>query len=426
MPKFKYIAVDSGGKEKKGVIDGADEAAVTSALKNQGLFPTNLQKSNVDKVKKGGKKAKGGSGGGKKKKGGLANITIGTPKIPTKELVIITRQMAILLDAGLPLIRSLRTIETQAKNKISKMIIGEVADNVEGGSTFSESLGKSKKTFDNLYVNMIKAGESAGALEIILDRLASFMEKTAKIVGKVKSAMIYPIVVITVASLVTSMLMIFIVPKFKKIFSELLAGVPLPGITQFVMGISDALMSDWYYILGGIIAFIIFLKIFAKFKFGRYTLDWILLHLPIFGSIVLKSSISRFSRTFGTLLNSGVPVLNALVIVRDTAGNMVVVNAVQKVHDAVKEGEGVSGPLKETKIFPEMVVSMLEVGEETGKMAELLEKIADTYDEEVDNAVDALTSIIEPIMIVGMAVVVGTIVIGMFMPLIKIMQTLGQ
>jgi type IV pilus assembly protein PilC len=421
MPKFKYIAVDSKGKEKKGAIDGIDEAAVTSALKNQGLFPTNLQQ--MAKSEKSAKKTKGEVV--KKKKKGVP-ITIGTPKIPTKELVIITRQLAILLDAGLPLIRSLRTIEVQASNKIARMIIGNVADNVEGGFTFSESLGKSKKTFDNLYVNMIKAGESAGALEIILDRLATFMEKTAKIVGKVKAAMIYPVVVITVALLVTSMLMIFIVPKFKTIFEELLAGVPLPGITAFVMNISDAIMNDWYYIFGGIVFFIVFLKIFAKFKFGRFILDWVILHLPVFGAIVLKSSISRFARTFGTLLNSGVPVLNALVIVRDTAGNLIIIKAVQKVHDAVKEGEGVSGPLKETKIFPEMVVSMLEVGEETGKMAELLEKIADTYDEEVDNSVDALTSIIEPIMIVGMAVVVGTIVVGMFMPLIKIMQTLGQ
>jgi type IV pilus assembly protein PilC len=423
MPKFKYIAVDSGGKEKKGVIEGADEGAVTSTLKNKGLFPTSLQKAGGGEKK--GKKTKSGAGPGKKKKG-LANMTIGTPKIPGKELVIITRQMAILLDAGLPLIRSLRTIEVQAKNKITKMIMGDVADNVEGGSTFSEALAKSKKSFDKLYVNMIKAGESAGALEVILDRLASFMEKTAKIIGKVKSAMIYPIVVITVATLVTSMLMIFIVPKFKKIFDELLAGMPLPAITEFVLNISDYIMQDWYYILGIVVGVIVFLKFFVKFKFGRHITHWVLLHMPIFGTILLKSSISRFSRTFGTLLNSGVPVLNALVIVRDTAGNSVVEKAVQKVHDAVKEGEGVSGPLKETKIFPEMVVSMLEVGEETGKMAELLEKIADTYDEEVDNAVDALTSIIEPIMIVGMAIVVGTIVVGMFMPLIKIMQTLGN
>ena len=420
MPKFKYIAVDSAGKEKKGNVEGSDEAAVTSVLKNQGLFPTNIQK-----IADGGKNKKR-KGKTAVKKGKKRPITIGSPKIPGKELVIITRQMAILLDAGLPLIRSLRTIETQARNPVTRMILGDVADNVEGGSTFSESLAKSKKSFDNLYVNMIKAGESAGALEVILDRLATFMEKTARIISKVKSAMIYPIVVITVATLVTSMLMIFIVPKFKKIFDELLAGMPLPGITQFVLNVSDAIMGDWYYILGGIIAVIIFIKIFGKFKFGRHVIHWVLLHMPIFGNIILKSSISRFSRTFGTLLNSGVPVLNALVIVRDTAGNAIIEQAVQKVHDAVKEGEGVSGPLKDTKVFPEMVISMLEVGEETGKMAELLEKIADTYDEEVDNAVDALTSIIEPIMIVGMAVVVGTIVVGMFMPLIKIMQTLGQ
>ena len=426
MALYKYIAVDSSGKERKGKIDAPDEATATSALKHKGLFPTSLQSMDGN-AGKGGKKGKDkAKGGGKKKKGGLSTITIGTPKIPTKELVIITRQLAILLDAGLPLIRALRTIEVQAKNKVTKMIIGDVAESVEGGSTFSEALGKKKKSFDNLYVNMIKAGESAGALEVILDRLATFMEKTAKIIGKVKSAMIYPIVVITVATLVTAMLMIFIVPKFKKIFEELLSGMPLPEITQFVLNVSDAIMNDYLTILGCIIGFIIFLKVLVKFKAGRYLVDAILLKMPIFGTIILKSSVSRFSRTFGTLLNSGVPVLNALIIVRDTAGNAVVVKAVQKVHDAVKEGEGVSGPLKETKIFPEMVISMIEVGEETGKMSELLEKIADTYDEEVDNAVDALTSIIEPIMIVGMAIVVGTIVIGMFMPLLKIMQTLGQ
>ncbi|MCF7791511.1 MAG: type II secretion system F family protein [Victivallales bacterium] len=424
MPTFKYIAVNSSGKEKKGQLEAADESTATSILKNKGLFPTNLQAVSAAKAgKQGGKKAKGTAG---KKKKDLSTITIGTPKIPTSELVIITRQLAILLDAGLPLIRALRTIETQAKNKVTKKIISEAADEVEGGSTFSEALAKKRKSFNNLYVNMVKAGESAGALEIILDRLASFMEKTARIIKKVKSAMVYPLVVITVATLVTSMLMIFIVPKFKKIFKELLSGMPLPKITQFVLNVSDALMNDWMWILGGIIGFIVFIKIFGKFKFGKHKLDYLLLHSPVFGTIVLKSTVSRFARTLGTLLSSGVPVLNALIIVRDTAGNEVIVRAVQKVHDAVKEGESVSAPLKETKVFPEMVISMIEVGEETGKMSELMEKIADTYDDEVDAAVDALTSIIEPIMIVGMAVVVGTIVVGMFMPLIKIMQTLGS
>ena len=420
MSVFKYIAVNSAGKEKKGKIEADSESAAIAALKSKDLFP-----SDIKEVKKGRNKPNSSGAEGKKKKGKGLNINIGTPKIPTKQLTLFTRQLSILLDAGLPLIRALRTLERQAKNKIVKEIIGETADNVESGFTFSESLGKNPKSFDFLYVNMIKAGESAGALEIILNRLAGFMEKNAKIVGKVKSAMIYPIVVITVATLVTAMLMIFIVPKFKEIFDDLLAGMPLPKLTEFVIGISDMLMHRIYYIIGGIVLLFIIFRIAKKTKKGSYLIDLAKYRMPLFGPIIAKSSISRFSRTLGTLMSSGVPVLSGLIIVRDTSSNQLVKNAVQVVHDAVKEGEGISNPLASTKVFPDMVVSMIEVGEETGKLPEMLVKIADTYDDEVDNAVDGLTSMIEPLMIVGMALVVGTIVIGMFLPLIKIMQTLG-
>ncbi len=420
MAVFKYVAVNSAGKEKKGKIEADSESAAVAALKSKDLFP-----SDIKEIKKGGRKSDSSGSGGKKKKGKGLNINIGTPKIPTKQLTLFTRQLAILLDAGLPLIRALRTLERQAKNKIVKEIIGETADNVESGFTFSEALSKNPKSFDFLYVNMIKAGESAGALEIILNRLAGFMEKNAKIVGKVKSAMIYPIVVIVIATLVTAMLMIFIVPKFKEIFDDLLAGMPLPKLTEFVIGVSDLLMNRIYYIIGAIVLIFIIFRIAKKTKKGSYLIDFGKYRMPLFGPIIAKSSISRFSRTLGTLMSSGVPVLNGLLIVRDTSSNQLVKNAVQVVHDAVKEGEGISNPLNSTKVFPDMVVSMIEVGEETGKLPEMLVKIADTYDDEVDNAVDGLTSMIEPLMIVGMALVVGTIVIGMFLPLIKIMQTLG-
>jgi type IV pilus assembly protein PilC len=416
MAVYKYTAMDSGGKEKKGKIEAESEQSAIAALKEKNLF--------ITLIKKTGRDSKKGNVDNTAKKSSL-NINIGTPKIPTKDLTLFTRQLAILLDAGLPLIRALRTLERQAKNKIVKRIIAETADNVEGGFTFSESLAKNPKSFDFLYVNMVRAGESAGALEIILNRLASFMEKTAKIVGKVKSAMIYPIVVITVAVLVTAMLMIFIVPKFKKIFDDLLSGMPLPKLTQFVIGMSDFLMNRIYYIIIGIIVIIVVYKVLKKTKAGLHWIDFVKYRMPLFGPIIAKSSISRFARTLGTLMASGVPVLNGLLIVRDTASNSLVKNAVQKVHDAVKEGEGISGPLGASNIFPDMVVSMIEVGEETGKLPEMLVKIADTYDDEVDNAVDGLTSMIEPLMIVGMAVVVGTIVIGMFLPLIKIMESLG-
>ena len=419
MAVFKYTATDLEGKMRKGKIEAGNEREAVATLKAKNLSPTVINKIGKDR-KKGGE-----SSSSTKKKKGILDINIGSPKIPVKDLTLFTRQLAILLDAGLPLIRSLRTLERQAKKKIVKNIISETADNVEGGFTFSESLAKNPKTFDYLFVNMIKAGESAGALEIILNRLASFMEKTAKIVGKVKSAMIYPIVVIVVATLVTAMLMIFIVPKFKKIFEDLLSGMPLPKLTEFVIGVSDLLMNRIYYIIISIVLLIVLYKVLKKTKKGLYWIDFVKYRIPLFGPIIAKTAISRFSRTLGTLMASGVPVLNGLLIVRDTASNSLVKNAVQKVHDAVKEGEGISTPLGSTKVFPDMVVSMIEVGEETGKLPEMLVKIADTYDDEVDNAVDALTSMIEPLMIVGMALVVGTIVIGMFLPLIKIMESLG-
>jgi type IV pilus assembly protein PilC len=262
-------------------------------------------------------------------------------------------------------------------------------------------------------------------METILSRLAGFMEKTARLAGKVKSAMIYPSVVITLALGVTTGLMIFIVPSFTKIFTELLEGDPLPGITQFLIDVSEWMKTRWYFLLAIPFVLVIGLKVAYKTKYGKYGLDWVLYNMPILGPIVSKTAIARFSRTLGTLMSAGVPVLNALIIVRDTSGNDLVARAVMKVHDAVKEGEGISKPLAAAKVFPQMVISMIEVGEETGRMPDMLEKVANTYDEEVDNAVDALTSLLEPIMIVVLAGIVGTIVIGLFAPLATIIQKLS-
>lgn len=416
MALYNYIAVNQKGEEIKGSLEGISETEIIDSLKKRGLFPTKISISVTAKTKT----------IVKTKPKSFWDVKVRGAKIPKRELIIFTRQLAILLDAGLPLVKALRTLERQSKIKIVRIVIGQTADFVESGITFSESLSKSPKTFDKLYVNMIKAGESAGALETILDRLATFMEKTARIIAKVKTAMVYPAVVITVAVLITSMLMIFIVPKFKSIFNELLQGMPLPALTVFVIKISDILMYRIHYVFTGIIGFIVLLKIFKRTRRGAYWIDYCKFHMPLLGNIIAKSSVSRFARTLGTLLSSGVPILNAVQIVKDAAPNQIVRNAVQVVNDAIKEGEGLSAPLKETKVFPDMVVSMMEVGEETGKMPEMLIKVADVYDDEVDNAIAALTSIIEPLMIVGMAVIVGTIVIGMFLPLIKIMQTLGS
>jgi type IV pilus assembly protein PilC len=336
-----------------------------------------------------------------------------------------TRQLAILLDAGLPLVRALKTLENQSKNAAMRKVLADTSVAVEGGSTFSEALAQNPKSFDKLYLNMIRAGEAAGALETILDRLASFMEKAIRMAGKIKSAMVYPVIVLIMAIGITSALLIFIVPKFKKIFEEMLEGEPLPWLTQKVMSVSDILMNNIVLVIVAVVMMIVGYKVVSMTKGGRWFIDWVKYNAPLFGPIISKSAIARFSRTLGTLMGSGVPVLQALQIVRDTAGNEVVSSAVQQVHDAVKEGESMAKPLDATKIFPAMVISMIEVGEETGKLPEMLAKIADTYDEEVDLAVEALTSMIEPLMIAFLAVVIGSIVIAMFMPLISIVKKLG-
>lgn len=414
--------MDANGKEQKGKKEAASEEAVATFLKEQGMFPTSIRPARGSKDEK---KKTASKQGGSKNAGGLMSMQIGGNNIRKKDLVTLTRQLAILLDAGLPLIRSLKTLERQAKNPALKNVLGKVSESVEGGSTFSEALAQHPKSFDKLYLNMIRAGEAAGKMEVILTRLAEFMEKAARITGKVKSAMVYPIIVLVIAGLIGTGLMIFIVPNFEKIFTELLEGEPLPALTQLVMNISKIFQQHILEAIVVLIAIVIAYKLLNKTKPGKYATDWVKYNMPLFGPIISRSAISKFSRTLGTLMGSGVPVLNALIIVRDTAGNDVVANAVQQVHDAVKEGEGMASPLNSTKVFPDMVISMIEVGEETGKLPEMLEKIANTYDEEVDNAVSALTSMIEPIMIVFLAVVVGGIVIALFMPLVTIIEKLG-
>ncbi len=422
MPQFTYVAMDGKGKEQKGKMTAANEEAVMAALRAKGMFPTSIKLE----VGKDAAKKMSSKGGAKKSGGGGFNMTLGPMVIKRKELTVVTRQLAILLDAGLPLIRSLRTLQKQAKNPVVKVVLDKTAETVEGGATFAEALSQNPKSFDKLYLNMVRAGEASGAMETILDRLAAFMEKSAKIAGKVKSAMIYPIVVLSISLLAVVGLMIFIVPNFEKIFKDLLGPKePLPGVTLLILGISNTLISHWYYYVGGVIGVVAFFKILVKFPWGKYAMDWVTYNMPIFGPIVSKTAVSRFSRTLGTLMSSGVPVLQALSIVKETSGNDVVATAIQKVHDAVKEGEGIAKPLGETHVFEDMVISMVEVGEETGKLSEMLNKVADTYEDEVDNAVSALTSLIEPLMIVALAGIVGSIVIALFMPLTKIIEKLS-
>ena len=349
--------------------------------------------------------------------------TFGRP-INAKGLAVFTRQLATLVKAGMPILRGLEVLARQEKRPAFKAVVEDLADTIRSGGNFSDGLAANDRVFDRLYVNMVKAGEAGGVLDTVLERLAVFMEKAQKIAGKVKAAMIYPVIIICVAMAIVSVLMVFVVPKFQDIFSGLLKGQPLPALTQALMNVSNFMKDHYLAAIGGVIGAWILFKLFSKTKFGRRILHWLLIHMPVMGDLFLKAAIARFTRTFGTLLASGVPILQALIITRDTSGNVHVANAINVVHDRVKEGDNVAKPLESTHIFPGMVTSMIEVGEETGALPEMLTRIADTYDDEVDNAVAGLTSIIEPIMIVFMAVMVGTIVIALFLPLVSIIQHL--
>jgi type IV pilus assembly protein PilC len=436
MPKFSYVAMDSRGKETKGTLEVSNQNEAINRLKEMGYFPTKVTEADKGGSKdKGDKKApKGGApAGAKGAKGAKSGINLNNIKIPfiggrikTKVLTTFTRQLATLVDAGLPLLRGLRVLEKQERNPVLKEIIGKIAISVEGGSTFSEALGQHPKVFNRLFVSMVKAGEMGGVLEVVLNRLSEFMEKAEKIKGKVVAAMFYPIAVLVVAVAIVAVLMVFVIPKFEEIFKDMLDGASMPGITILVMGISRTIKSHIIETVLCIVGVFIMLKLVGKTKQGRRLFDKIQLILPGLGPVISKVAISRFSRTLGTLVSSGVPILQALTIVKETSGNVIIANAVVAIHESVKEGETITAPLEAAGVFPPMVVSMVDVGEQTGALPEMLMKIADNYDDEVDNAVDAMTSLLEPVMIVFLAIVVGTIVIAMFAPLIKMMDTMGQ
>ncbi len=428
MPSFQYVAMDARGEELTGVIDASSTNDAVAQLRQAGYFPTSVN----EEGKGGVKKVRGAQKGAPKaatataasRKGGFTLLA--RKSIKPKVLMIFTRQLATLIDAGLPLLRGLNVLAKQERDPVLKTTIDRLADSVQGGSTFSESLAQHPRIFNKLYVSMVKAGELGGVLEIVLTRLAEFQEKAQKVKNKVVAAMFYPIVVLFIAVAIMIFLMAFIVPKFEEIFRDMLQGKPLPGLTQFVIGISRFIQGYWYILLFGTIAFVVGYVLFSRTAGGRVVIDRVKLVLPLFGDLVRKSAISRFSRTLGTLVTSGVPILQALNITRETAGNVIIAEAISKVHDSVKEGESIVHPLEASGVFPPMVISMIDVGEETGQLPEMLLKIAEVYDDEVDNAVAGLTSLLEPIMIVILALIVGTIVIALFLPLISIIQNLQQ
>lgn len=435
MPKFRYVAMDAKGHEVQEVIEAENQARAVALIKERGLYPTSVEDAS-SRSSRGGvsaadavrQKTDGSAkGGGLKTEIKLPKFleAMFAGKVKLGELVILTRQFATLVSAGLPLLKGLHILQKQEKNRALRAAITAMAESVEGGSTFAEAVAQHPRIFNNFFVNMIKAGEVSGAMETVLIRLAEFMEKAQKIRNKVKGAMVYPVVVLTLAIGIVTVLMIVVIPRFKEIFTEMLAGEKLPLVTQFVMNMSDTIKTRGLYVVAVVAVIVIVSKIMARSKAGQFWLDRFKLSAPIFGDLMRKTAIANFTRTLGTLLTGGVPILQALNIVREIAGNAVISKAVLEVHDSVKEGESMVAPLEASGAFPSMVVSMIQVGEETGALPDMLMKIADTYENEVDTAVEALTSVIEPLLIIFLAVVVGTIVIAMFMPLIKIVEKLA-
>jgi type IV pilus assembly protein PilC len=427
MPRFNYIALDARGQEASGLVEAASTNAAITQLRQSGFFPTSVIEEAISGPDgKETRRRAATTARVTKTRAKKGIVLFKRRKVKSKILMIFTRQLATLIDSGLPLLRSLNVLAKQERDKLMKNTIIKVADALQGGSTFSDALALHPRIFNDLYVNMVKAGEVGGVLELVLTRLSEFQEKAAKIKNKVMAAMVYPGIVMTMAIGIMTFLMIFIVPRFELIFHDLLGDKPLPPVTRFVIGVSGFMKNDGLILVGAIIAVVTLYKFVGRTRRGRLLIDNFKLRMPLFGNLNRKTAISRFARTLGTLVTSGVPILQALNITRETAGNAAIALAIARVHDSVKEGESIVQPLEASKVFPPMVVSMVDVGEETGKLPEMLLKVADVYDDEVDNAVVALTSALEPIMIVFLAVVVGTIVLALFTPLISIITGLQQ
>ncbi len=420
MSKFKYNAIDSNGKQKSGTVEADSVESANAKLTSMGLMPTQVAHAGSAEVSK-----KSKDSGKKAKAPAKMNPAKIGKAIKPAALAIFTRQLATLLEAGLPLLRSLEVMNRQEKNKKFQAVIQQVAENVKSGNTFSDGLAQFPKVFDRLYVNMIRAGEAGGVLDVVLSRLATFMEKAERTKGKVKSAMIYPIVVVGVAVSIVALLMVVVVPKFQSIFDDMLDGAALPGPTQFVINTSNAIRDNIFLTIGLVVVAIFGFRFLLKTSFGKRAFNWVSINTPKVGDLVRKVNIARITRTFGTLLSSGVPILQAITITRDISSNGYYADALERVHDQVRDGQTLAAPMEREKVFPNMVTSMIDVGEETGALAEMLNRVADNYDEDVDNAVGGITSIIEPVMIVFLAVVVGFIVIALFLPIIEIIKQLS-
>jgi len=416
MSNYTYVAVDPQGAESRGILDVANQAEALRRIKEMGLFPTRVLAADTRRFRARGAPPPAGW----VPRAWNLPILRRAGRIKGASLSVLTRQLATLIEAGMPLLRGLRTLHEQAESRALRRILAELSLQIESGGSFAEALALQPRTFNSLYVNMVKAGEIGGAMDVVLRRLAEFMEKAQRIKGKVKAAVYYPCAVLSIALIILTLLMTYVVPRFKEVFAGLLGGAQMPAFTLFVLRISDAMKDHLLLVVGLAVALGLAFLGAQRTGWGRWSCDQLKLKLPLLGPVFRKVAISRFSRTFGTLLGSGVPVLQALTIVKETAGNVVVGAVIADVHQHVKEGDPIAPALKDSGVFPAMVAGMVDVGEQTGALPELLLKIADTCDDEVDNSVSAMTSLLEPIMIVFLALVVGSIVIALFLPLVAI------
>lgn len=415
MATFQYEALNQAGQQQKGVIEAGNSEDAISRIKSQGLFPTNVREK---KVRKRG--ASAGAGGVTRKK---TEITINIGRVKTKLLTQFSRQMSTLQDAGLPILRSLQILAEQQKPGQFKNILEQVAVDVEGGLSLSEAMAKHPRAFERLYCKMIAAGEVGGVLDLVMQRLADFMEKAEKLKKKIIAAMIYPAAVISIAVLIVVGIMIVVVPQFETIFADF--DSELPWLTQQMISTSKWMgwgnegqaVPGFVWVIGVPIGLVFFFKLIRKNKGGKAVMDYMFIMVPVLGRLIKAGSIAKFTRTLGTLLSAGVPILEALIITRDTVGNHIYEKALQKVHDAIRDGESFAVPLRESRVCDLLVVNMVDVGEETGELDKMLSKVADNYDEEVDNLVAALMSLLEPIMVVTLGLIVGTLVVAMFIPL---------
>ncbi|MDT8300856.1 MAG: type II secretion system F family protein [Sedimentisphaerales bacterium] len=415
MPVFQYSALDTQGVEIKDEVEALSQKEAISKIRNMGYFPTKVRERGA--VKKGGKKAtarttrKRGSGG----------------KVKVKHITQFARQLSTLQDAGLPILRSLRILEEQQKSGTFKRVIGYVADDIEGGSTLSEAMARYPKTFDRLFTGMVAAGETGGVLDLILSRVADFMEKAQKLKSRVKSAMVYPLVVLCAAFGILLALMKYVIPSFKSVLEEMVQG-KLNPVTTTVLGVSNwiATQYGWAIILAFPVGFIFLLRIVRQFKMGRFVLDSIKLKLPVMGQLTNRVSVTRWTRTLGTLISAGVPILDAITVTRETAGNEVFANMLNNVHNSIRQGDTFAGPLRQSKTVDLIVSNMVAVGEETGDLDKMLLKVADNFDEQVDVLVASLMSMLEPIMIIVLGGVVMLIVLAVFLPMIQVITSLGS